>query len=248
MDKTGISRMDKTKKNKEPIMKGAIAIFAKTIGLSPVKTRLAKDLGKEFAEEFYRLSLNATKEIIDNIIQNNGTITPYWALAEEEAYNNEYWNDYDILWTGEGDLGNRLNSIYSTLLKKYDYVIMIGTDSPQLEPKVILNAIERINADKNSCIIGPCNDGGFYLFLSAKPISEGIWTNVTYSKDDTLSNLAKQLENNGLNINYLPHYGDVDIINDLEPLMNDFYENKNLLPNQQILYSWLISNKEKFIE
>jgi len=37
----------------------AIAIFAKTPGLSPVKTRLAKSLGQVAAENAYRLSVAA---------------------------------------------------------------------------------------------------------------------------------------------------------------------------------------------
>jgi len=44
-------------------MSGALAIFAKTKSLSPVKTRLAADIGKPLAEAFYSLSVEAVAEV-----------------------------------------------------------------------------------------------------------------------------------------------------------------------------------------
>jgi len=224
-------------------MKGSIAIFAKTIGLSPVKTRLAEDIGQELAEEFYCLSVESTKEIIDKISSEIDNITPYWAIAEQNALNKDCWRNQKTIWTGEGNLGNRLHKIYNTLLKKHDYVILIGTDSPQLDPQIFIDAINKIKKNPDSCIIGPCTDGGFYLFLAAIPINESIWTNVKYSKSDTLVELAKQLENHNINIDYLPKKDDVDTLNDLESLTNSLSNNKNLLPQQEKLYSWLNKNK-----
>ncbi len=57
-------------------MKIAIAIFVKTPGVSPLKTRLAASLGQEKALHFYKLSL---KCIISTLEET--AINPYWAVG-----------------------------------------------------------------------------------------------------------------------------------------------------------------------
>ena len=50
----------------------AIGVFAKTPGLSPLKTRLATVIGVDHALEFFRLSLNCIRETLNEFskIQN----------------------------------------------------------------------------------------------------------------------------------------------------------------------------------
>ena len=54
----------------------AIAIFVKTPGISPIKTRLAASIGQQKAEDFYRLSLKSLVSTLKEI-----DITPYWAVG-----------------------------------------------------------------------------------------------------------------------------------------------------------------------
>lgn len=223
-------------------MKGALAIFAKTKNLSPVKTRLADDIGSSLAEAFYTLSVEATAEIAKAAHkQSNSNLIPHWALAEEKAVNLDCWNQFQNLWTGEGDLGMRLHTIYSTLRKKHDYVMLIGTDSPQLEPELLMDAIKKLSEQPKSCIIGPAIDGGFYLFAAGIAIPENVWADVTYSKHTTLEELTEQLAKHKIPVHLLSMQGDIDIAADLKPLMNALEANRNLLPAQQKLYRWLQS-------
>lgn len=124
-------------------MTGALAIFAKTPGLSPVKTRLAADIGIENAEQFYRYSVKCLEELAFNVLrETQGTLVPYWAIGEENGLNDPLWENLDRLWTGDGGLGDRLNHVYAALLKKHDHVILIGTDSPQMSSGRIIGAHE----------------------------------------------------------------------------------------------------------
>ena len=226
-------------------MNGALAIFAKTVGLSPVKTRLAADIGQSAAEAFYTLSVEAVAQIAERVQeQMQDGLTPYWALAEEKATEHPSWQQFKTLWTGEGDLGLRLHTIYSSLQKSHDYVALIGTDSPQLEPTSLSDAIERLEGQPQSCFIGPCPDGGFYLFLSAISIPEQVWTNVTYSEATTLQQLTHQLEQVDISVELLAPQGDVDTASDLKPLLDALQENDNLLPAQRQLFHWLKSRTE----
>jgi hypothetical protein len=70
----------------------ALAIFAKTLGVSSVKTRLANEIGVQLAEEFYALSVAAIKEVATVTHRmSEGEIVPHWALAEEQSVDNPQW-------------------------------------------------------------------------------------------------------------------------------------------------------------
>lgn len=219
-----------------------VAIFAKTIGLSPVKTRLAKGVGKTIAEEFYRKSVNAIEELmIDLQASVKEEIIPYWALAEEEGIFYDRWKSFEARWTGEGGLGERQFYMTDLLLKKHDKVIIIGTDSPQFESETIIETINKLDKNPDRCVIGPALDGGFYLFALSKLISKEIWTSVTYSKEDTLKQLLSNLDSKNLGYDFLKYMSDVDQVEDLE----NVYKSLNLIKrpsySQSKLSEWIKS-------
>jgi rSAM/selenodomain-associated transferase 1 len=229
------------------VMSGSLAVFAKTNSISPVKTRIAADIGISLAESFYTLSVEAVAEIVRTVQKkSHNDFVPYWALAEKEALHSQEWKGFDTLWTGEGDLGTRLNTIYSSLRQKHNYVILIGTDSPQLEPELIVSAIKKLVEYPESCVIGPAFDGGFYLFGAKTPVAESVWNNVTYSQNNTLEQLSSNLLRQGITMQLLSLQGDVDTVNDLKSLMYALKVNNKLLPSQQKLYNWLQRHTEIF--
>lgn len=223
---------------------GALAIFAKTPGLSPVKTRLAADVGARLAEKFYRLSLEAAEEIAARVRDlSEGAIRPVWALAERNGGAGGSWKSFPSIWTGDGDLGERLHAVYSSLLENYDYVMMMGTDSPQLEPSLFLEASRKIFENPESCVIGPCPDGGFYLFGAKIPIPESVWTGVAYSTNAALRDLARNLESQNIAVRLISTQGDVDDARDLKTVMNALEATPDLLPAQRQLLVWLRARK-----
>lgn len=224
---------------------GALAIFAKTPGLSPVKTRLAADVGARLAEKFYRLSLEAAEEIASRVRDlSEGAISPVWALAERDGGAGGSWNSFPAIWTGDGDLGECLHAVYSSLLKSHDYVMMIGTDSPQLEPSLLLEASRKIFENPGSCVMGPCHDGGFYLFGAKIPIPKSAWTGVAYGTDAAMSELARNLENQNIPVRLLSEQADVDFARDLKTVMNALETSADLLPAQRKLLAWLRATEE----
>lgn len=222
-------------------MKTAIAVFAKTPGVSPIKTRLAAGIGKEKAEEFYLFSLKVARELIQLVReQSKHEVTPYWALAEQEGADLPLWSAFDTLWTGEGGLGKRMHTVSAGLLMEYDQVLLIGTDIPQLRPEILLEAIERLEASPESCVIGPSLDGGFYLIGSSRPIPEEVWTNVTYSRADTLEQLLGRMKAFRIPYTFLKELGDIDESQDLKALHQVLSQKQNrILPGQQRLYEWM---------
>ena len=145
-------------------MSGAIAVFVKTPGLSPVKTRLAAKLGREAAEAFHL----AAAQSVSSVVQELSSLTDiqsYYAVAEQAALNHSHWQDLPCLWQGDGGLGERMAHIYQTLLAEHDFVILVGADIPQMTTAELLIASSWLpHADQARLIFAPSIDGGFWAF------------------------------------------------------------------------------------
>ncbi|MDG1286977.1 MAG: glycosyltransferase [Rickettsiales bacterium] len=217
-------------------MKLGLGIFAKTAEVSPVKTRLAAGIGVEKAKEFYALSVQAVEATVQAL---PASITAYWAVAEEAGINHPQWKNLDCFWTGEGDLGQCLHQVYCKLKHEYGAAMLMGTDSPQLSPQVIEGAAEALSNSVQKCIIGPCEDGGFYLFAAAIEIPQEVWLAVEYSQDSTLEQLVTQLAKYEIEVEFLPEEQDVDTAEDLQNLYEDLLKQSNLSPSQSRLLDWL---------
>ncbi len=217
---------------------GAIAIWVKTPGYSPVKTRLAAAIGTEAAEEFYWLSAQAVGAVVR---QAAGAapelLTPYWAVAEEAALSHPDWRDFPTVYQGEGDLGARLSHVYDTLLQRHPWVIFIGADAPQIT-RHVLAAAAQVLSETGDFVLGPAEDGGYYLFGGSTALPRSLWVAVPYSAADTLEVFAGLLRPLG-SIQYLAEMFDVDTADDLTQLRNELVVAPPLLIEQQNLLAWL---------
>ena len=84
-------------------MTGGLAIFVKTPALSPVKTRLARDIGQLRAEAFYLASAEAVASVALQSQRHGGAIA-YWAVAESPAMTGNAWIDLPCIPQGCGTL------------------------------------------------------------------------------------------------------------------------------------------------
>lgn len=209
------------------------AVFVKTPGLTPLKTRLAVGIGAQAAETFYRLCCLALEELLLSV----SDLRAYWALAESTAAARSFplWARLPQLEQGEGSLGERLDRVYQRLLSEHRAALLLGADTPQL-PKVCLEtAVQRSRAGE--IVIGPADDGGFYLFASSAPVPREVWTRVRYSEPDTLKQLLEAL-GEPAPLHFLPPLRDVDTADDLAPAL-DFMAGNEPLANRHIdILAW----------
>lgn len=195
-------------------MKGALAIFVKTVGISPVKTRLVKVLGHELAEEFHLLSAHAVCAV-SKVLSHSCDVQGYYAVAEKEALTHGDWQSLPCLWQGEGGLGERMAHIYQALLKKHDFVMLVGADIPQMT-SVDLNigAQWLVHEEQARLVFASSIDGGFWAFGGNCPVPDELWSEVVYSKVNTGSEFLKRVECLG-NVKFLSVLRDVDEVTDL---------------------------------
>ena len=184
-------------------LSGALAVFVKTPGLSPIKTRLAADIGEKKAAAVYEMLLQNTAATMRRARRLGAEV--FWAVGEKEGSDDARWSEFPAMWTGGGGLGERLNRVYARLQKRHGRAALAGADCPAMSAALIARALR---AADSKIAAGPTTDGGFYLFAAARPVAPAVWKNVPYSQSDTLTRLLQHFPPNEVEI--LPTLTDVD--------------------------------------
>lgn len=199
----------------------AVVVFVKTPGLSPLKTRLGKGIGKQKAENFHLVSC---KKIENELYRAKKDFAyhVFWGVAEVEALSKGVWSRFPRLLQSEGGLGDRLSSMYQELIGDFDNVIFIGADCPQLKLEDLNTAVKNLDTDC-SYYIGKADDGGYYLFAGNREVPEEVWLGVTYSVDDTAAQFQKALEPHGKVKCSSTYYSDVDTIVEYGKVLSEIY-------------------------
>ncbi|MDQ6646372.1 MAG: DUF2064 domain-containing protein [Pseudomonadota bacterium] len=217
-------------------MSAALAIFVKTPGYSPIKTRLAASIGQPCAEHFHRLAAAAVAAVARAATP---AVAPCWAIAEHEAAADPLWSGWPTVWQGDGDLGARLHHVCAQLQERHGRVVMIGADAPQITVNLLHRAIDALDDVDTPFVLGRAHDGGFWLFGTRQPVEESAWLAPRYSSIDTANMLVDALSPAGA-IASLPKLNDVDDGDDLLSLVTALKALDDPLPEQGTLLQWLL--------
>lgn len=190
-------------------MRAAIIIFVRKPELGKVKTRLAASIGNEKALEVYNELLAHTKTITQNIAADK------FVFYNNEITNDDIWDNliYHKMLQSEADLGFKMQEAFTSLFKKgYEKVLIIGSDCFQLQEDTIKEALHLL--EQKAVVIGPANDGGYYL-LGMKKLFPEFFSNKTWSTADVYKDTVADFEMLNLKWASLPTLIDVDTEEDL---------------------------------
>ena len=194
-------------------MEKALIIFAKKPEPGKVKTRLAKDLGEEEACKVYKQLLFYTFDMAEAC---NAFVVASFNKKDEHTLEAIPYSSYHQ--QIEGDLGEKLKeAIYDTFNRGFKKVLCIGSDCADLTPEIIQEAYKRL--DQHDVVIGPAEDGGYYLIGTKKPTNY-LFEDKTWSSqvliEETLASIKEQNESVAL----LEKLSDIDTIEDLKRTKN----------------------------
>ncbi len=203
-----------------------LLIFTKLPDDVRSKTRLQEKLDKDWVIELNRKFLKILREKF----KESGTYDLLWAFSEKPR-SSLFEGDSYILQTGKG-LGGKLFNAWSQLQKDYQKIVVIGSDAPQIGNDIIKEAF--IELDHSEVVIGPAQDGGFYLFGSTQKFDPAIFKSIQYSTNETLNQLMSQLHN----VTLLEESFDIDHYDDLLKLKR-YYQNKKRSLLEENLLQWI---------
>lgn len=123
------------------------------------------------------------------------------------------------------NLGERMSNAIKKLLNKYNKVILIGTDIPELQHNHIEEAFDVL--DYNDICFGPTVDGGYYL-VGMKNAHEDIFNNnIAWGKKSVLEGTIGIANRKGLKVGLCSKCRDIDTKDDLKVFM-DKIKNKKI--------------------
>ncbi|MCH1539206.1 MAG: TIGR04282 family arsenosugar biosynthesis glycosyltransferase [Flavobacteriaceae bacterium] len=187
--------------------KNLLIIFAKNSILGKAKTRLAASIGEKKALVIYKKLIEKTANIIGEL------------SIEKELYYSDFIEKNDV-WNNKvtrkktqrgKSLGERMeNAFKNGFAEGYKNIVIIGTDLWDLEALEIEKAF--VSLEKNEGVIGPAQDGGYYLLGLSKwnptVFQNKKWGTSTVLKE-TLACFDKKVVDN------LKTKNDIDTIEDL---------------------------------
>jgi rSAM/selenodomain-associated transferase 1 len=194
---------------REPVL----GIFAKQPLPGAVKTRLAKDTSPEFAARVAEAFLLDT---LGRLRRIEARRVVAFAPPESESYFREVTQGYfDLTPQAPGDLGDRMEDFFRQHLAQAVRVVLVGTDSPTLPIDYVVKAFESLRTA--DLVLGPANDGGYYLIGCRGNVHERIFRGVNWGGNQVLGQTVARVPQ-GYKLDLLPVWYDVDTLLDLDIL------------------------------
>ena len=178
------------------------------------KTRLVQAIGAERAAELYRCMLLDTLERYarldcarhvllaapedDGVALLQALVPAPWEVVAQRG----------------ADLGTRLVNAAATLGP--GPLLLAGSDSPTVPIDAITGALEHLSR-ANSALLGPCDDGGYYLIGLSTP-QPHVFEDIPWSTDAVHARTRVRCATLELDVRELPTCFDVDEPADLERL------------------------------
>lgn len=199
-----------------------LIIFVKTPIAGEVKTRLASDIGDEKALKIYWQLVEITKKIASQF------------KGSKMIWSNKNWTDHSDYWPIESfqfhlqkgaNLGEKMASAFDFHFKEgFNKLLLIGSDCPDINISVLNEAEKAL--DRHDVVIGPAQDGGYYL-IAMKKIHYELFENMEWSHAQVLEHTLQRAKSKSLSIHMLQNLSDLDNVADLKLLSNELGTAKN---------------------
>jgi rSAM/selenodomain-associated transferase 1 len=194
----------------------AVAIMAKAPRPGTVKTRLCPPLLAAEAAALYRCFLLDKIAAVGRLVDAQPMVayTPADARAEFDALA----PGFSLVAQHGPDLGARLHATLAGLLAAgYAGAIAVDSDTPTLPGGFLQQAVDWLTRPGPDVVLGPTEDGGYYL-IGLRVAQRELFDTVPWSTPDVLAVTLRRAAAAGLRTACLPSWFDVDTPDDLERL------------------------------
>lgn len=161
-----------------------LILFAKYPVPGRAKTRLAPALGQQGAADLHRL---LAKRTYDTLVASGYPVEVQYDLASEEDFRAWLGDEATYVQQAEGDLTARLLAA-----SRDEPHIFFGADTPDLTVDIVKDAAMLL-IHSHDVVIGPAEDGGYYLIGLKYPIPQ-LLRDMPWSTDRVLPLTLEQLD------------------------------------------------------
>jgi len=208
--------------------KSALLIFGKYPEKGKVKTRIATEVGEDFA---YELSDACLADLIERIKGFDGC--DFYFVADDNMQANLFKKRFSInsiiLENSENtNISEKFNQAFSKIFSSgYENVCLIPTDLPFFSEEDLMNAFETL--DNHNYVFGPENNGGVYL-MGIKSPYKNIFARVRWSTENSLKDLIKNTNRKEVLFRLMDDLNTLDdVLKNAEAIIDDCPNMSNVL-------------------
>lgn len=199
-------------------MSRILCVVAKKPASGQTKTRLCPPLNGETAAALYECFLQDTIEIMRSTPDITRSIV--YLPEDAESYFEALAPDFLRSLQVGADLGERLDNLLTAALEQgASAAVVMDSDSPTLPVAYLNQAFESLE-DGADVVLGPCEDGGYYL-IGLKSPQPRLLREVQMSTPDVLRETLAIAEALELKVALLPTWYDVDTDSELQRLRQE---------------------------
>jgi rSAM/selenodomain-associated transferase 1 len=199
-----------------PQLTNALLVVAKRPAPGQTKTRLTPPLSSEQAAALYECFLRDTLDMMRQVPNVQPAVA--FMPAEAQPYFVELAPDFELVQQAGLDLGARLDNALTHYLRLgYRHVAIMDSDGPTL-PATCLSAAFEALAGEADVVLGPCDDGGYYLIGLKRPAPR-LLREVRMSTPGVLADTLAIAAEEGLRVELLPVWYDIDDVTSLARLV-----------------------------
>src|ERR1700726_1172468 len=205
----------------------ALAVMTKEPRAGQVKTRLVPPLSPEEAAQLNVCFLRDTGAAIakagGTTARGVGVYTP---IGAEAAYSDILPTDFELLPQRGDGFGERLAFATEDLFQcGFGSVCLIDSDSPTVSADVYAEAVEALSKPGDRVVLGPSDDGGYYL-IGLKKIHRELFEGIDWSTERVFDQTRTRAEDLRLELSLLPNGYDVDDRGSLNRLCADLLDDR----------------------
>jgi len=196
----------------------AVAIMAKAPQPGQVKTRLCPPLSHREAAQLYQCFLRDKIAQVSALPRAAPVVS--YSPNESESVFKDLTPPHVVLIPQHGDdLGARILFTFDQLFRQgYTQVIVIDSDTPTLPTAYLEQALRLIAAHQNDVVLGPTEDGGYYL-IGLRQSHRELFERMPWSTSQVFPETRRRSEQSGLTVACTGCWYDVDTPEDLARLM-----------------------------
>lgn len=200
----------------------ALAVMTKAPQAGQVKTRLVPPLTPNEAAELNKCFLRDTTAAISQIYNSRPMggaeaatttacgVAVYTPSGAESAYIDILPADFVLLPQRGVSFGERLYFATVDLFQcGFESVCLIDSDSPTVPVENFAQAVKLLQRLGERIVLGPSDDGGYYLIGLKKPHRE-VFERIDWSTERVLDQTVRRAAESGLEVEFLPTGYDVD--------------------------------------